>query len=77
VTTQFKSDKSVLNGLPHAGADISNQTAGFGAWEIDISNEALAELPPSLRADGGANKTTRLKSDVVLDIVLVYNYSVS
>jgi len=33
VIAQFKSDKSLLNGLPHAAADVSDQTAGFGAWK--------------------------------------------
>ena len=77
VSTQLKSNKSLLNGLPHASADLSDQTVGLGAWSIDVQNEDLAGLPSSLRSDGGASKIYRLKSDAVLDMALVCHYSVS
>ena len=77
VDVQLKSDKSLLNGLPHASADLGDQTVGLGAWTIDVKNEALAGLPPSLRSDSGADKIYRLKSDAVADIAVVCHYSVS
>ncbi|HWX17203.1 MAG TPA: neuraminidase-like domain-containing protein [Chthoniobacterales bacterium] len=77
VAMQLKSDKSLLNGLPHASADVSDQTVGLGTWTIDVQNEDLAGLPPSLRSEGGASKIYRLKSDAVLDMAFVCHYSVN
>ena len=61
--TQFKSDKSLFNGMPHASADLSDQAVGLGAWKIDVKNDALAGLPPSLRSDGGAGKIYQRHSE--------------
>jgi hypothetical protein len=77
VTVQLKPDKALLNGLPHASADVSDQTAGLGAWTIDVQNEALAGLPASLRSDGGTSKVYRLNSDAVMDMAIVCHYSVN
>lgn len=77
VTVRLKSDRSVLNGLPHASADVSDQTAGLGAWTIDVQSEALAGLPASLRLNGGTGKTYRLNSDAVMDLAIVCHYSVN
>jgi hypothetical protein len=73
----LKSDKTLLNGLPHATADVSDQTVGLGGWTIDVQSVDLAGLPPSLRSDGGADKIYRLKSDAVADMAFVYHYSVN
>jgi hypothetical protein len=77
VGVQLKSDKSFLRGLPHASADLSDQTAGLGTWSIDVQNADLASLPPSLRSDSGAGKIYRLSSDAVADLIIVCHYSVS
>jgi len=77
VSMQLKSDKSLLNGLPHASADLSDQTVGLGVWTIDVQSEDLAKLPLSLRSNGGASKIHRLKSDAVTDMAFVCHYSVN
>jgi hypothetical protein len=77
VPMQLKSNKSLLNGLPQASADLSDQTVGLGAWTIDLHSDNVASLPPSLRSDGGANKIYRLNSDAVSDIAFVCQYSVN
>jgi hypothetical protein len=77
VRVQLKSDKSFLNGLPHASADLSDQTAGLGTWTIEVQNDDLASLPPSLRSDGGTGKFYRLSSDAVADLIILCHYSVS
>jgi hypothetical protein len=63
--------------LPHASADLSDQTVGLGAWTIDLQNENVATLPPSLRTDGGADKIYHLKPDAVSDIAIVFHYAVN
>jgi Tc toxin complex TcA C-terminal TcB-binding domain/Neuraminidase-like domain len=77
VSVKLKSDKSLLNGLPHASADLSDQSAGLGAWTVDVQNDDLAGLPPSLRSDGGASKIYRIKPDAVMDLTIVCHYSVN
>jgi hypothetical protein len=77
VNMPLKSVKSLLNGLPHASADLSDQTVGLGAWTIDLQNENVATLPPSLRTDGGADKIYHLKPDAVSDIAIVFHYAVN
>jgi hypothetical protein len=76
VAIQLKSNKSLLNGLPHGIADFSDQTAGLGAWIIDVESDSIAGLPPSLRSEGGASKLFRLKSGALLDMTLIFHYSV-
>ena len=75
VAMPLKSVKSLLNGLPHASVDLSDQTGGLGAWTIDVQSENVATLPPSLRTDGGADKIYHLKSAAVSDIAIVCHYS--
>jgi hypothetical protein len=77
VSILLRSTQSLLNGLPHASADVSDQTVGLGPWTIDVQNEDLGGLPSSLRSDGGASKIYRLKSEAILDIAFVCHYSVS
>ncbi len=76
ISMTLKSDKSLLNGLPHASADLSDQSAGPGLWTIELGSDALTGLPPSLRSDS-ADKIHRLKSDVVMDMVIVFHYAVN
>jgi hypothetical protein len=76
VTVQLRSNKSLLNGLPHGTADVSDQTAGLGAWTIDVQSDSIAGLPPSLRIEGGASKLFRLKSDALSDMTVIFHYSV-
>jgi hypothetical protein len=76
ISMKLKSDKSLLNGLPHASGDLSDQSAGLGLWTMELTSEALAGLPPSLRSDG-ADKIHRLKSDVVMDMAVVFHYAVN
>jgi len=75
VTTQLKSVKSMLSGMPHGSADVSDQAAGLGAWTIEVQNQDIAALPASLRTDGGANKIYRLNSDAVADLIILCHYS--
>jgi Tc toxin complex TcA C-terminal TcB-binding domain len=75
VTADLKSDKSFLHGAPHAVLDLSDQTAGLGAWTVAVQNDDLAGLSASLRTDGGASKAYRLKSDAILDMAFVCHYS--
>jgi hypothetical protein len=77
VAIQLKSNKSLLNGLPHASADFGDQTVGLGQWTIDVQNQDLASLPASLRTNGGTSNIYRLKSDAILDIVFLCHYSVN
>jgi len=77
VDVQLKSNKSLLNGLPHALADVSDQTASLGGWKIEIHNEDLSGLPPSLRSGTGSSKTYNLKSDTVADMLFVCHYSIN
>ena len=76
VDAVLKSDKAILNGMPHATVDVSDQTAGLGAWTIEVKAEDLAGLPASMRTGGGASKAYRLKAEGVMDLMLVYHYSV-
>jgi len=76
VTVQLKSNKSLLSGLPHGTADVSDQTAGLGAWTVEVQRDSIIGLPPSLRSDGGDTKIFRLKSDALSDMTLVFHYSV-
>jgi hypothetical protein len=76
VSVPLRSNKSLLSGLPHGAADLSDQTAGLGAWTIEIQGDSVAGLPLSLRTDGGGNKLFRLKSDALLDMTLLFHYSV-
>jgi hypothetical protein len=76
VTVQLKSNKSLLNGLPHGTADFSDQTAGIGGWTIDVESDGISGLLPSIRTDGGASKAFRLKPDALADLTLVFHYSV-
>lgn len=77
VAVQLKSDRSLLNGLPHGSADVSDQTVGLGQWTINMQNQDVAGLPASLRTSGGAGNVSRLKSDIILDIAFLCHYSVS
>ncbi len=77
MSMQLKSDKSLLSGVPHASADLSDQSVGLGMWKLELGHEALAGLPPSLRSDGGTDKIYRLKSDVITDMVIVFHYAVN
>jgi hypothetical protein len=77
VNMQLKSDKSLLSGLPHGSADLSDQSVGLGIWTIEVQNEDAAKLPSSLRSDGGSTKIYRLKPEAIADMVFVCHYSVS
>ena len=77
VDVQLKSNRSLLNGLPHAAADVSDQTAGLGGWKIEIHSEDLAGLPASLRSGGGSSKIYNLKPDTIADMLFVCHYSVN
>ena len=77
VNSQFKSDKAILGGMPHASIDVSDQSAGLGTWMIEVKAEDLANLPASLISEASGDKPRKLRTDAINDIVLLCEYVAS
>lgn len=77
VAMQLKSSKSLLNGLPHSTADLSDQTAGLGTWTFEVHIEDVTAIASSLRVEAAASKSGGLRSEAVSDLLIMYHYSAS
>lgn len=76
VNADLKSSPTVLNGVPHGNADVSDQSLGLGIWAIDLQAQDIAKLPASLRVEN-AGKISRLRSETIMDMFMLCHYSAS
>jgi hypothetical protein len=70
----LKSDRSILNGIPHASMNLSDLGAAPGGWTISAKNEDIAALPPSLLLNESDSKIPHINGAVIADIFLVCHY---
>lgn len=65
-----------LDGMPHTTFDVESEAAGYGAWKLELSSDAVGTLDESLRTsvelDG--EDIYRLKPNVIRDVILVFHY---